>query len=382
MLVTLGLAGCKSPAKTSGSSAIPSNAILVGEYGSLTGQQATFGTSTDNGIELATNQLNAAGGINGRPVHVFVEDDQGLPTNAGTAVTKLIDEDHVISILGEVASSCSLAGGKVCQQNGIPMISPSSTNTKVTEIGNDIFRVCFIDPFQAAVDARFIHDKLGMTRVAVFTNTDNDYSLGFTKNFIQAFTAMGGTIVIQKGYGASDTNYQGALTAIQQAKPQCILIPGYYNEVAAIAKQARGMGITCPLVGGDGWDSPDLIKNGGSAINGCYFSDHLAMDDPNPVVQNFVKTYKAAYNHEPDSLAALGYDSANLLYAAMKRAKSLSPDDIRQAISTTKDFPGVTGNITINAQRNADKPAVIIKIVNGQFKLDCKIANPNVPLAK
>ncbi len=381
VLMAMGLAtgGCKSPAN-SGSSQSSGNDIIVGEYGSLTGPQATFGKSTDNAIQLATDELNANGGIDGRKVKVVTQDDMSQASNAALAVQNLIDQQHAIAILGEVASSCSQAGGRVCQSKGIPMISPSSTNPAVTAIGDDIFRVCFIDPFQAAVVARFAHDSLGATRVAVFTNTDQDYSTGFSKNFIEAFTKMGGTIVIQKSYGGQDTDFRGSLTAIAQSKPQAILIPGYYQDVASIAKQARALGITCPLLGGDGWDSPDLVKIGGTALNGCYFSDHLAIDDPSPAVAKFVASYKAKYGQTPDSLAALGYDSANLLFAAMKSAKSLSSSDIRDAVAATKNFPGITGNITINAQRNADKPAVIIKIVNGQFTKYMAISNPDVPL--
>lgn len=373
VILLAALTGCKGPQNSS------TKNILVGEYGSLTGPQASFGISTDNAIQLATDQLNAKGGIDGKKVVVKAEDDQGLPQQATAAVNRLI-EGSAIAILGEVASSCSLAGGRVCQQRHIPMISPSSTNPAVTELGDYIFRVCFIDSFQAAVVARFAHDALHATRVAIFTNKDQAYSTGFSDNFKKAFTQMGGQIVIEKSYSATDTDFRGALTAIKQANPQAILIPGYYSDAGSIARQARALGITCPLLGGDGWDSQDLFKTGGSAVNGCYFSDHLSMDDPSPRVQAFVKAFEAKYNHKPDALAALGYDAANLLFDAMRRAKSLTPQDIRNAIAQTKDFPGVTGNITINAQRNADKPAVIIKIENGKFLLAATITDPYKPL--
>lgn len=374
---TLAPIGCKN--SQTATNAATSNTILVGEYGSLTGAQASFGISTNDAIQLAADQINAKGGIKGKQVVVKVEDDMGLPAQAAADVNRLIDEG-AIAILGEVASSCSLAGGRVCQQRHIPMISPSSTNTAVTELGDYIFRVCFIDPFQAAVVARFAHDGLHATRVAIFTNKDQAYSTGFSDNFKKAFTAMGGQIVIEKSYSGSDKDFRGALTAIKQANPQAILIPGYYNDVGSIARQARALGITCPLLGGDGWDSQDLFKTGGSAVNGCYFSDHLSIDDPSPRVQNFVRAFEAKYHHKPDALAALGYDAANLLFNAMERAPSLKPEDIRNAIATTKDFPGVTGNITINAQRNADKQAVIIKVENGKFRLAATITNPYAPL--
>ncbi len=376
--------GCKTSggAGNGSSNSVTSKTISIGEYGSITGQQASFGTSTDNAIQLAAKQLNAAGGIDGKKVEIHLLDDQGQQDKATLDVKQLIDQYHVVAVLGEVASSNSLAGGRVCQENKIPMISPSSTNPAVTQIGDYIFRVCFIDPFQAAVMARFAHDQLHATRVALFTNKDQAYSTGFSDNFKKAFIKMGGQIVAEKSYGQSDTDYRGALTAIKQANPQAILIPGYYTDVGSIARQARALGITCPLLGGDGWDSSELFKTGGSAIEGCYFSDHLAIDDPSPRVQKFVSSYMAAYHQKPDSLAALAYDSANLLFSAMKSAKSLTPSAIRDAIATTKNFPGVSGNITINAQRNADKSAVIIQVENGQFKKVAEISDPSLPMSQ
>ncbi|MDE2125944.1 MAG: ABC transporter substrate-binding protein [Armatimonadetes bacterium] len=371
------LSGCKS-----GNTNTVGKEIIVGEYGALTGPQASFGKSTNEGIQLATEQANAAGGIDGKTIKVVVEDDMSDAAKAEIAVKRLIDEEHVIAVLGEVASGSSLAGGQVCQQAHIPMVSPSSTNPSVTQIGNDIFRVCFIDPFQAAVVARFVHDYLHVTRVATFTNKSAPYSTGFTQNFITAFTGMGGQVIAQQSYGQQDTDYRGALSTIKATNPQAILVPGYYTDAGAVCKQARDLGIKVPIVGGDGWDSQLLFNIGGSAVNGCYFSDHVSMDNPSPVVQKFVQDYKARFGHTPDALAALAYDAANLTYAAMKRAKALTPDDIRAAIATTTDFPGVTGKITIDANRNASKPAVIIGVQNGQFKYVTTITDPSKPLSQ
>lgn len=371
------MAGCKSKGSAG---AVTGSVIPVGEYGSLTGLQSTFGISTDNAIELATKQCNDAGGIQGKTVQIYKEDDASDASKAGPAVQQLIDEDHIVAVLGEVASSASLAGGRVCQASQIPMISPSSTKPSVTEGRDYVFRVCFIDPYQAAVIARFAHDALQCTRVAVFTNKDQAYSIGLTNNFVDAFQKMGGQVVIQKSYSQTDKDFHGALNAIKDASPQAIFVPGYYNDAGTICKQAREIGITIPILGGDGWDSPALTQIGGSAVNGCYFSDHMAIDSPSPRVQKFVQAYKAMYGQTPDALAALGYDAANVLFDAMRRAPSLTSADIRSAIASTKSYPGVTGDISINKDRNADKPAVIIAIKNGQFKFDMEIANPWAPL--
>lgn len=374
--------GTQASADGGSDAPVTGSVIPVGEYGSMTGSEATFGKSTDDGIQLATDQLNKAGGIDGKQVQLSVEDDMSDAPHAETAVQRLIDQKHVIAVLGEVASGSSLAAGPVCQQAGVPMVSPSSTNLKVTQIGNDIFRVCFIDSFQAAVVARFAHDGLNVTRIAIFTDKTSPYSVGFAQAFKDAFTKMGGQIVAEQSYGKDDKDYRGALTAIQSANPQAILVPGYYTNAGAIAKQARDLGITVPLLGGDGWDSQALFQTGGSAVNGCYFSDHVAMDDPSPRVQDFVKAYQARFGHKPDALAALGYDAAGLLYDAMKHAKSLDKADIRDAIAQTKDYPGVTGNITIDENRNASKPAVIIKVADQGFHFVTQIADPSKPLSQ
>lgn len=355
--------------------------ILVGEYGSMTGKEATFGKSTDEGIQLAVDEINKSGGIQGKQVRIETEDDQSDAPKAETAVKRLIDEKHVIAVLGEVASGNSIAGGKICQQKGVPMISPSSTKPSVTEIGDFIFRVCFIDPFQSAVVARYARDGLKANRVAIFTDKASAYSVGFSNDFKKAFAQMGGQILVEKSYTGGDKDFRSGLTAIKALKPDAILVPGYYSDTGSIAKQARELDIKVPLLGGDGWDSQALFETGGDAVNGCYFSDHMAIDDPDPKVKGFVTSYRAKYGSKvPDALAALGYDAAGLLFDAMKRAKSLSSKDIRDAIAETKGFSGVTGKITMNAARNADKSAVIIAIQNRQFKYVTTIADPDRPM--
>ena len=341
--------------------------ILVGEYGSLTGTTATFGQSTDHAIQMAFDEINAAGGVLGKKVKVIVEDDQSKPEEAATAVTKLINQNHVVAMLGEVSSSRSLAAAPICQANKVPMISPSSTNPRVTQVGDYIFRVCFIDPFQAEVGARIAWETLKLKKVAILSDVRNDYSVGLQTFFRQHYKQLGGEIVAEQSYSEGDSDFRAQLTQIKSANPEGIYVPGYYTEVATIARQARELGITVPLIGGDGWDSPRLWEIGGEALNGCYFSNHYSVDDPAPAVQKFVADYRKRYNQTPDALAALGYDAARILADAMTRAGSTDGAKVRDALVATKDFPGVTGQITINSERNAVKPAVVLKIENGKF---------------
>lgn len=377
----------------SGTSSAPAgDKIVIGEYGSMTGDNSSYGIQTDAGIQIALDELTKSGGIerDGKKyqVEIPIEDDMSKPENAETAVKRLIDEKNVSAILGEVASSCSLAGGKICQQSGVPMISPSSTKITVTQIGDDIFRVCFIDSYQAAVVARFAIDGLKAKTAAIFTNKDQAYSTGFRDEFEKAYTRYGGRIVAKQTYSATDSDYKGQLTALKQANPDVILVPGYYKDASTIAKQARDLGITVPLLGGDGWSSGKLVELGGKAVDGCYFSDHMSIKDPKPVVQDFVKAYKAKYGSdakmekEPSTMAALGYDAAKILFLALKSAKTLDRKDIRDAIAQTKDYDGVTGKISINSDRNADKSAVIIAVRNGQFEYEATVPDPEQPLKK
>ncbi len=343
------------------------NEIVIGEYGSLTGTTATFGQSTDNGIKMAFDEINTAGGVLGKKLKVLVEDDQSKPEEATTAVTKLINQNHVVAMLGEVSSSRSLAAAPVCQANAVPMVSPSSTNPRVTQIGDYIFRVCFIDPFQGAVMAKFAANTLKVKKVAILVDVRNDYSVGLQTFFRENFRQLGGQIVAEQSYSEGDSDFHAQLTQIKAVNPEAIYVPGYYTEVGTIARQARELGLTVPLLGGDGWDSPKLWEIGGTALNGCYLSNHYSVDDPSPLVQKFVGDYKTRYKAAPDALAALGYDAAKILADAMSRAGSAEGAKVRDALAATKDFAGVTGKITINKDRNAIKPAVVLKVENGKF---------------
>ncbi len=338
--------------------------IKIGHYGSLTGTQATFGISTSNGVKLALKELNDAGGINGQKVSLVEYDTKGDPKEAGTVVTRMVTSDKVVAVIGEVASKLSLVGGPICQENGVPMVSPSSTNPRVTEVGDMIFRVCFIDPFQGLVCAKFASENLKVKRAAVLIDQANTYSVGLAEQFEKNFKLMGGEIVVRQTYQEGEQDFSTRLTAIRAAAPEVIFVPGYYNDVANIAVTARRLGITAPLLGGDGWDSEDLAKNAGAAIEGSFYSNHASPDAPD--LQGFVKKYEDAYGSTPDALAALGYDAANLVFTALKKTNGHGGKLLRDAINTTDDFTGVTGAIVFDANRNAIKPAVIVTIKDGK----------------
>ncbi len=345
--------------------------LKIGHYGSLTGAEATFGKSTDNGIKLAVEEINAKGGVTiagkSYKIELVSDDTEGKPEKAGTVVTKLITKDKVVAVLGEVASSVSLQGAPVCQKYGIPMITPSSTNPSVTAKGDMIFRVCFIDPFQGFACAKFAKSDLKLGKAAILFDQAAAYSVGLKDEFIKAYKDMGGTITSEQAYtkGAADFNAQ--LTRIRESNPDLIFVPGYYSDVAKVAIQARKLGMKMPLLGGDGWDSEELGKNAGDAIEGCFYSNHYAPDQPTEAIQTFVKKYEAKFAGTPDGLAALGYDAANILFDAMSRAKSSGGKDLREAIAATKGFKAVTGTITINEKRDAVKPAVIVERKGGKW---------------
>lgn len=357
-----GLSGCP------GGGAGGGNGIRVGYYGDLTGSTATFGTSTKEGIELAVSEINQDPPL-GRPLEIVTEDDQGKSDVAVSVVTKLITQDQVVSVLGEVASSNSLAGAQVCQREKIPMITPASTNPDVTKVGDYIFRVCFIDPFQGSVMAKFAYNSLNARTAAILWDNKSDYSKGLRQFFEETFTRLGGKVVADPSFAAGDVDFNAQLNTIKQTNPDVIFIPGYYTEVGTIARQARAQGIKAKLLGADGWDSPKLFESGGDALEGSYFSNHYSAESQDPRIQEFISAYKAKYGGKvPDAMAALGYDAAKILADSIKRAGSTDPQAIRDAIAQTKDFSGVTGNIALDENRNATKPAVVLQISGKKYQ--------------
>jgi branched-chain amino acid transport system substrate-binding protein len=383
-----GQAPAPSPTPEPAAPAAESDTILIGEYGSTTGAESTFGISTHNGVQLAVEEKNAAGGVKGivggptgKKIAVKLYDDQGKTQEAGTAVTRLITQDKVVAIIGEVASSRSLAGGRVAQQYGVPMISPSSTNAAVTEIGDMISRVCFVDSFQGYVVAKFVREHLKLSKAALIYDQGQAYSKGLKDDFAREFQKTGGAITTEQAYGGGDADYSAQLTSIRESKPDVVFLPGYYTDAANVVLQARKLGLKVPFLGGDGWDSEKLAEIGGKAIEGSYYSNHYAHEDPRPEVQNFVTKYKAKYGSVPDGLAALGYDAAGVLFAAMERAPSLDGKTLASAINATTDYQGVTGKITIDPQRNARKSAVVVQMKGGVPVFVATIDPPDAPPA-
>ena len=336
--------------------------ILIGEFGSLSGESATFGLSTNKGIRMAFDEINAAGGINGKKVKLITIDDQSKDDEAVSAVTRLITQDKVVAILGEVASGRSLAAAPIAQKHQIPMISHASTNPKVTKVGDYIFRTCFIDPFQGFVNAKFAVETLKAKKAAILRDVKSTYSMGLADVFNDEFKKMGGQIVADLSYQEKDIDFKAQLTQLRSKAPDVIFVPGYYGEVGLIALQARQLGIKAQLLGGDGWDSTRLHEIGKEAINGGYYSNHYTTEATDPVVTEFLKKFKEKYNETPDAMAALGYDAAKILAAAIGRTKEVTSKNIRDEIAKTTDFPGVTGKTTINAERNAVKSAVMVQV--------------------
>lgn len=342
--------------------------ICIGNFAPMTGAMASYGINSNNGIQLAVEQINQNGGVLGLPVRVVIEDDQSKAGQPAAAVKKLISSDHAVAIIGEFPSSFSLEAAPICQAAEIPMLSPGTSAPSLTEKGNYIFRTCFVDNFQGTVMARFALENLKIKRVALLVAVNQDHSVSATKFFADYFKSHGGEIVEEQSYSTGDKDFKGQLTAIKSANPEAIFAPGYYTEAALIARQAKSLGLKVPLLGCDGFSSPKLIEMGGSAIDGTYFSSNFSADSSLPRAKDFTSDFKARYNSSPDEVSALAYDSIMLLADAIKRAGTTSAPAIQQALATTKDFPGVTGAITFDQNRNPVKSAVVLEVKDGDFR--------------
>lgn len=342
--------------------------IKIGYFGDLTGPTFNFGQSAINGVLMAASEVNQAGGINGRQIDVVIEDDKGSPEEAARHTAKLIDQDKVVAIIAGGTSGNSRAAAPKAQASHVPFISPSSTDPAVTQTGKYIFRACFVDSFQGEVMASFAINTLKAKKAAILFDFNSPYSKGLTDYFKLSFARLGGTIATEQTYMQGDADFKGQLSTIRAAEPDVLYIPGYYGDVALIVKQARMIGLTQPLLGGDGWDAPELWQLGGDALNGAYISTHYSVDDPSPAIRQFVAEYKQRYgNLLPDAHAALAFDAARLLFDAISRTGSTEGDKLRDALAQTKDFNGVTGVISMDADRNAVKPAVVLKLQDLKF---------------
>ncbi len=342
--------------------------IKIGFFGDLSGPTYNFGQSALNGVLMAADEINQAGGINGRRLDIVIEDDKGSPESSAHITGKLIGTQKVVAIIGAGASGNSLAAAPSAQSAHVPLISPSSTNPAVTLAGDYIFRACFIDAFQGDVMARFTANTLKAKTAAIMLDFNSPYSRGLSEFFELSFAKLDGKIVAKQSYSQGDADYRGQLSVIKAAGPDVIYLPGYYGDVALIARQARQLGLTQPLLGGDGWDAPEVWELGRDALNGCYITNHYSVDTPSQTIQTFVENYRRRYgNLTPDAHAALAYDALRFLADAVRKAGSTNGPELRDTLASTRNFIGVTGLISMDKDRNAVKPAVILKLQDGSY---------------
>lgn len=353
---------------------VKADEIRIGVVSQLTGATATFGQENANGIMLSHKKLKKVGD---HTLKLFVEDDKSEAIESTNATRKLLNVDKVSVMIGAPTSSLALASAPIVQEAKIPFITPTATNAKVTQMGSFISRACFTDDFQGVVMAKFALNDLKLSKGIILTEITSDYSQGLSQSFKKEFLKLGGKLVGDGDltYSAKDTDFQSILRKVKRAKADFIFIPGYYVEVGHILKQARAQGINIPVLGGDGWDSPVLFEVAGPSATNIYISNHFASDDSNPRVQEFVKLYETTYKSSPGSFAALGYDAYGMVVEAIKKAKSTKPEDINQALTTLKNYEGITGTISLDKNRNPIKSAVILEGANGKFKFRTRV-NP------
>lgn len=360
------VSACKKYQGTLEEQSALSRIIKIGLPVSLTGAEASYGKDTLQGARLAVEEINANGGVLGRQIHLVIKDNQSKPGENSVVVRDLIHRHHVSALVGEGASGRTLEAAPIAQKSRIPLISSASTNEKVTKVGNYIFRMCFTDSFQGQVMAKFAR-SLGIRNVAIVLDNSKDYSIGLAQNFSKDFVALGGQIAVQQNYNGSDKDFSAQLTAVKASRPDAIFLPSYYTEASLIISQARQLGLDVPFLGGDGWDSAEFLQMGGNAVENVYFSDHFSAENTAPRVQNFVKNYEQKYETPPSALAALAYDAINLLADALRRARTVDPIKIRDALVATHNFPAVTGTLNFDHERSPTKPAVIIQVRKGKF---------------
>lgn len=365
------VAGCGTAKTDSSDTNAP---IKVGGNLELTGGTAMFGQGAQNAINLAFDQQNAKGGVLGRKLELIAADNKSEVGESTSAATKLVTQDKVIAVIGSMTSSVTLAAVPVVTDNKIPMISPSGTNTKLTvdpatgQVRPWIFRACFIDPFQGQVGANFALNTLKVKTAAVIIDQKSDYSKGLADSFVENFKKGNGQITGTEQYVAgSDKDFRAILTRIKAENPDMVWVPGYYQEIGLIVKQARELGMTMPFMGGDGWDDPQLFNIAGDSkvLNNTYYVDHVATDDP--ALATFVSDYKAKYNSAPNAMAVMGYDAANMLIKAIQDTNSIDAEKLRTDLENMKDFKAVSGNITVDPKtHNPQKSAVIIQNKDGK----------------
>lgn len=366
LAVVLGVS-VSHPAKLSGQG-MGRETIRVGVFVDLSGRISSFGRSTLDGIKLAADEVNLKGGLLGRSIELIVEDDHGEPSEAARAAAKLIERNQVHALIGEVASSNTLAAAPIAQHSNVPLVAPAATHPSITQFGDYIFRACFVDPLQGKALAEFARRDLKARRAAILIDSTSDYSKSLATSFGKRFAELRGKVVLKQVYAQQDRDFMAQLVSIKSRRADVIFIPGYYQEVGTIIKQARQIGIRTPFLGGDGWDSPVLWDLGGRALNGSYISNHYSSDIPTNSNKLFTAAYQKHYGTEPDALAALGYDAMKMLVDAIRRAGRTEGSALRDALARTKNLDGVSGSITLNEQRDAIKPIFILRLENERFR--------------
>ncbi len=375
-LLALAIAGCGGAKKADEGK----DTIKLGVNAELTGPVSTFGISSTNAMKLAVKQINANGGVNGKKIQLVFADNKSEPSEAAAALTKLITQDKVVAVLGPLVSSSTLACTKIAQDYKIPLLTPAATNPAVTVVNGKVvdyvFRSCFIDPFMGSVMANFATDSLKAKTAAIYVDSSSDFSKGLGQVFEESFIKNGGTIVSREAFLAKDTDFKATLTKIKSTNPDTIFIPAYYQEVGMIVKQARELDMKNSFLGVDAWDSPKLFEIAGAkALNNTYYAAHYSVDDTDKDVQNFVKAYKEEYKEIPDTQAALGYDCVLVMVDAIKRAGSEDPEKIRAALASTKGLKVATGVISMDANHNPIKGAIINENKDGKVTFKEKV-NP------
>jgi branched-chain amino acid transport system substrate-binding protein len=381
LLVTAGvMAGCSSTTSGSSSSSNDGGTIKIGENLELSGGVASYGQSIEQGVQLALDEINKKG-VNGKKLELVKVDNKSDAAEATSGAIKLVSQDKVSAIIGAATSTDTLAQVQIAQDNKVPLLTPTGTNPTVTykdgKLNDYVFRTCFIDPFQGTVAANFASNKLNVKTAAVLIDSSSDYAKGLAASFKSAFKKNGGSIVSEEAYVAKDTDFHATLTRIKAQNPAFVFLPGYYEEVGLIVKQAREIGLNVPFMGGDGWDSPKLIEIAGAApLNNTYITNHYSSGDSDPKVQDFVKAFKAKYNgNSPDAFNALGYDSAYFLADAIKRAGSSDPKKIQEALVKTNSLQLVSGTMKLDKNHDPIKSAVILEYKDGKQVFNTKV-NP------
>ncbi|HEY0867199.1 MAG TPA: ABC transporter substrate-binding protein [Fimbriimonas sp.] len=352
------------PVPSAPGNAVEGDTIKLGLVASQNGALRPWGVDSIAGAQLAVDEANKAGGVQGKQIQLIVSDSNSNPEQGKSAAERLVSEDKVVALLGEVASGITLAMADVAFEAGVPLIAVGATRTDLTNKGSNIFRVCYTDDFQGPVMAKFAYEELNLRNVALVTDRQQPYSKGLSDSFRKAFTSLGGTVVDEQFYESGTTDFKGILTSIKANNPDGLFMSGYFSETGPIARQAKEVGLSVKMMGGDGWDSSEILQTGGEAIVGSYFCNHYNNEENRPEVQAFLEKWRAKYGQLPGTtMGALGYDAAALAVDALKRASALNSKALAEAIENTENFAGVTGSITLKGMNgNPQKRALVVEL--------------------